>query len=229
MDKPWDIINNRLNMVDVVRLYGYEPTRYGSFICCPFHYEKTPSMKIYDKSYYCFGCKEGGNAVNFVMKLYDLKCIDACKKLDEDFRLGIDFGGNKKMSLYDLERIRMEEYMRQIEREDRERLERQKKGIFEPSEIGPEWDNILYETIIVPPSTDEELKAFIEGLKKYGDEEMLEAIKDISAEEPEKKIKRFRSELIGTPEFDAKLEEYNRLVSERIKELNKGEKNEQNI
>ena len=223
MNKPWGVINDRLNMIDVVKFYGYEPSRYGSFICCPFHYEKTPSMKIYDKSYYCFGCKEGGNAVNFVMKLYDLKCIDACKKLDEDFRLGVDFGGNKKMSLYDLERIRMEEYMRQIEREEKQRLERQKKGIFEPSEIGPEWDNILYETIIVPPSTDEELKTFINGLNQASEEELVDALKDISTERPQKIIKRFRSELVGTPEFDKKLEEYNRLVRQRTKELNKGE------
>lgn len=223
MDKPWDIINDRLSMIDVVRFYGYEPSRYGSFVCCPFHHEKTPSMKIYDKSYHCFGCGNGGNIVNFVMKLYDLKCIDACKKLDEDFRLGLDFGGSKKLSLYELERIRMEEYMKQIEKEDRERLERQKQGIFEPSEIGPEWDNILYETVVIPPTTDEELKAFIKELEMSGDAEMLEALKEISTEKPKQVIKRFRSELIGTPDFDKKLEEYNKLVEQRTKELNKGD------
>lgn len=226
MSKPWDIINDRLAMIDVVKFYGYEPSRYGSFICCPFHYEKTPSMKIYDKSYYCFGCKESGNIVNFVMKLYDLKCIDACKKIDEDFRLGIDFGGNKKMSLYELERIRMEEYMRKLEKENQERLKRQKQGIFEPSEIGKEWDNILYETIVVPPSTDKELKSFVEELMQSGDQAIIDAFKDISTEKPQKVIKRFRSELVGTPEFDAKLEEYARLVKEKTEELNKEEQYE---
>ena len=218
--KPWEEINNRLQMIDVVRMYGYEPSRYGSFICCPFHLEKTPSMKIYDKSYYCFGCKEGGQVVNFVMKLYNLSCIDACKKLDEDFRLGIDFGGSKKLSLYELERIRMEEYMRKIEREEQEVKNRQKQGIFEPSEIGKEWDNILYETIVIPEGTNEELKCFVEQMKRFCGDDMVKELDDVSFKTPQKVIKRFRSELVGTPEFDEKLREYNMLVEKRTRELN---------
>lgn len=32
-------------------------------ICCPFHYEKTPSCMINEEhnKWYCFGCGEGGN------------------------------------------------------------------------------------------------------------------------------------------------------------------------
>lgn len=228
--KPWEIINDSLKIIDVVRHYGYEPARYGSFIVCPFHLEKTPSMKIYDNSYHCFGCKASGKVVDFVMNLYNLKCIDACKKIAEDFHLQIDFGGNKKMSIYDLEMMRMEELSRKIKKEEEERLKRQKQGHFEPSEIGKEWEDILYETIVIPPTTDKELQSFINELKEHGEEEILNAIKDISSDKPKQVIRRFRSELIGTPEFDKKLEEYNKLVEQRYKELNKGEESyEQNI
>jgi hypothetical protein len=53
------------------------------FTNCPFHEEKTPSFCIYPdgKGYFCFGCNEGGNAINFVMKLYTLDFIQAVKFL----------------------------------------------------------------------------------------------------------------------------------------------------
>ena len=39
--------------------------------CCPFHAEKTPSFHVIpDRGmYYCFGCHEGGNAVDFVKNI----------------------------------------------------------------------------------------------------------------------------------------------------------------
>jgi DNA primase len=38
---------------------------------CPFHQEKTPSFKVdaERQSFYCFGCGESGDVINYVMKL----------------------------------------------------------------------------------------------------------------------------------------------------------------
>ena len=38
--------------------------------CCPFHHEKTPSCSITPSKqmFYCFGCRESGNAFGFLMK-----------------------------------------------------------------------------------------------------------------------------------------------------------------
>ena len=38
---------------------------------CPFHNEKTPSFTVFPKtrSYYCFGCGAGGDAVSFVLEI----------------------------------------------------------------------------------------------------------------------------------------------------------------
>ena len=215
--KPWEIIEEQLSMAEVVSKYGYEPNR-GMFICCPFHREKTPSMKIYDKSYYCFGCHNSGTAVNFVAKLYNLKPIDACKKISADFGLNIPF--DRKLSIFELENIKAEEMARKIKKEQEERLKRQKQGIFEPKEIGPEWEDILYERVTVPAHTDKELKQFVNDMSANGID-----VNDINTEVKEKTYLRFKSELIGTPEFDKKLAEYNALVERRTQELNKGEDN----
>ncbi|MCB6949579.1 CHC2 zinc finger domain-containing protein, partial [Roseburia faecis] len=34
--------------------YGIHVGRNG-MVCCPFHHDKTPSMKL-DRRYHCFGC-----------------------------------------------------------------------------------------------------------------------------------------------------------------------------
>lgn len=53
------------------------------FCTCPFHEEKTPSFCIYPEGggFYCYGCNEGGNAINFVMKLYNYDFIQAVRFL----------------------------------------------------------------------------------------------------------------------------------------------------
>lgn len=79
-------IKETLNMEQVVRQYGFEPNRSG-FINCPFHNEKTSSMKIYDTSFYCFGCGAGGDVIKFTAMLFKLKNFQAAIKLNNDFFL----------------------------------------------------------------------------------------------------------------------------------------------
>ena len=88
MLNPYDEIKSRLTMKDVALLYGFEPNKKG-FIKCPFHGEKTASLKLYsgDKGWYCFGCGKGGDVIKFVSLLTDLSYRDACVKLDSDFNL----------------------------------------------------------------------------------------------------------------------------------------------
>ena len=83
------IIKDRLTMCEVLECYGYEPNKKG-FICCPFHLEKTPSMRIYDKDYHCFGCGEHGDVITFVQKLFNISFPDTLKKIDIDFGLNLN-------------------------------------------------------------------------------------------------------------------------------------------
>lgn len=77
----------KLDMVKVAEVYGFEPNR-GGFIRCPFHGgDRTPSLKLYSNSWYCFGCSTGGDAVTFVSKLYGLAPLESVKRLNSDFNL----------------------------------------------------------------------------------------------------------------------------------------------
>ena len=53
----------------------------------PFHEEKTPSFSIDpDKGlYYCFGCHQGGDAINFIMQLERLSFPEAVERLARQF------------------------------------------------------------------------------------------------------------------------------------------------
>lgn len=78
-------------LVDVRELAarrGFTPNRRGE-ICCPFHNEKTPSLHLWEDHWYCFGCKRGGSAIDFVMELDHLSFQAACQKLDAMFSLGL--------------------------------------------------------------------------------------------------------------------------------------------
>lgn len=60
-------IKQSVKMSEILSRYGLKPNRAG-FICCPFHKEKSASCKIYDDSFYCFGCGIGGDVFEFVMQ-----------------------------------------------------------------------------------------------------------------------------------------------------------------
>ena len=84
-------IKERLTAREVVEFYGFHPNRSG-YIRCPFHNEKTASLKIYDggkDGWHCFGCGAGGSVIDFVMKLFDIDFRQACVRLNMDFSMGL--------------------------------------------------------------------------------------------------------------------------------------------
>ena len=73
-------IKNAYSMREIVERYGIEVNRSG-FCKCPFHSEKTASMKIYAQSYYCFGCHAGGDVFAFVQAIEGVDFKAAFKSL----------------------------------------------------------------------------------------------------------------------------------------------------
>ena len=64
--------------------YGL-PIRQGSMVCCPFHADRTPSMKLNEDYFYCFGCGASGDVIDLAARLFSLSGYDAAKKLAADF------------------------------------------------------------------------------------------------------------------------------------------------
>ena len=58
---------------------------------CPFHGEKTPSFNVSrDKgTYYCFGCKKGGDVIDFVMETERLSFAEAVERLADRFGVSL--------------------------------------------------------------------------------------------------------------------------------------------
>ena len=58
---------------------------------CPFHNEKTPSFSVNAdlNLYYCFGCKAGGNVVQFVMEMERLPYMEAVKLLADRMHMAL--------------------------------------------------------------------------------------------------------------------------------------------
>jgi DNA primase len=65
IDKP--------DIIQTIQREGIELKKYGSRYKanCPLHHEKTPSFTVYpdSQSFYCFGCGEGGDVIDFIIKL----------------------------------------------------------------------------------------------------------------------------------------------------------------
>jgi len=57
--------------------------------CCPFHSDRTPSMKL-DRRFHCFGCQEDGDVIDFTAKLFGLNPREAAEKLAQDFGISYD-------------------------------------------------------------------------------------------------------------------------------------------
>lgn len=76
-----------VSVKEAAEYYGLE-VKCGSMVCCPFHNDRTPSMKLNEDYFYCFGCGATGDVIDLVAKLFNLSSYDAAKKLADDF--GID-------------------------------------------------------------------------------------------------------------------------------------------
>ena len=81
-------VKEYLTARQVAENYGLQVRRNG-LACCPFHDDKHPSMKI-DKNYHCFACGVGGDAIDYVSRMFDLSQYEAALKIVEDFRLPIE-------------------------------------------------------------------------------------------------------------------------------------------
>ena len=154
-------IKDRLTMREVLEYYGYEPNKKG-FICCMFHNEKTPSMKIFEKDYHCFGCGEHGDTITFVQKLFNLSFQETLKKIDVDFGLNL-------CGTHSFDELRKSHYQQKKLEAKRERKKREKEQASNEYWVAfDEWKRLDDNKRNYAPKTpDEELHPlFVEALQK---------------------------------------------------------------
>ena len=87
----FETVRTNVKAIDVVLMAGFQPNR-SKMICCPFHNDKHPSMKV-DRRYFCFGCGARGDAIDFVSNYYGLSLKEAAEKIASDFGLTYDNTG----------------------------------------------------------------------------------------------------------------------------------------
>ncbi len=83
-------IKDSVSVPDAAEYYGIN-ARHG-MCSCIFHEDKHPSMKLYPKNYYCFGCGAHGDVIDLVQAVFNEKPVDAAKRINADFGLGLDTG-----------------------------------------------------------------------------------------------------------------------------------------
>lgn len=92
-DNIFETVKAAVTMSQVAEMCGYKPDRAGR-ILCPFHHEKTPSMKIYsgNRGFYCYGCQTGGDVVKFAQRVFECSPIEAAKRIADHF--GVCYEGD---------------------------------------------------------------------------------------------------------------------------------------
>lgn len=115
-----DRIRDSADIVDVVSRHVDLKKRGRNFFgLCPFHTEKTPSFSVApDKGiYHCFGCGNGGNAVNFIMELEKISFVETIQQLGQQLGIEVAFSGNDESKqffdhLYDIHAMATDLYQR---------------------------------------------------------------------------------------------------------------------
>ncbi len=92
-------IRDKVNLVDVVSDYvALKKTGRSHKGLCPFHKEKTPSFVVDGQKqlFHCFGCQEGGNVFNFMMKVENLEFSEAVEFCAKKAGVAVDYVSREK-------------------------------------------------------------------------------------------------------------------------------------
>lgn len=184
----------------VVEYYGLKVKR-NKMACCPFHSDRTPSMKI-DRRYYCFGCGEKGDAVDYVAKLFGISLKDAAIKICEDFGLSYEKGAVRyQPRAKPLKSMKSQE---QIFREKENKIYRvlsdyyhlliEWKSKYKPKSPDEEWHPYFMEALQNLDQVEYQLDMILTG--NLSDRAFL--VKDYEGKvtEIEERIRKYRSDMV---------------------------------
>ena len=138
-------IKSSLNLIDVAKYYGVEVNRSG-FTSCLFHNERTPSLKLYDDHFHCFGCGKSGDVIALIAQRLSISQFDSAKLIMNDFNLS---GEELKLSAKPQIQRSYSEWERQTIRLLNEYLSylRYFQQVFAPSSPDAEIHDLFVESI----------------------------------------------------------------------------------
>ena len=94
----------------LAELYGLRPDRRG-MVCCPFHGDKHPSMKV-DTRFHCFACGADGDVIDFAARLHGLSKWDAARRIAGEVGLELSSGCETERVSPELDPLR--QYLAQL-------------------------------------------------------------------------------------------------------------------
>jgi hypothetical protein len=103
----FELVRESISAESAANLYGIDIKRHRAR--CPFHNGRDFNLSFKGNGFHCFVCGTHGDSIEFVRLLFSLsKPIEAAKKLNTDFGLGLEFGGEcrEKDNKTTLEQIR---------------------------------------------------------------------------------------------------------------------------
>ena len=158
-----DRIRDAADIVDVVSRHVDLTKRGRNFFgLCPFHNEKTPSFSVApDKGiYHCFGCGNGGSALNFIMEIEKISFVEAVTQLGKQLGIEIEFSGRDDSNeffgkLYEIHQLATELFHKTLfsDRGKKAKEYLLKRGLNEESlqlfKVGfvPEGSSYLFDSI----------------------------------------------------------------------------------
>ena len=84
----FETVKTAISVRQAAKRYGLTVGKNG--MCrCPFHADKTPSMKLNEAYYYCFGCKAHGDVIALTAQLLHLPPGSAAAELAQAFHVDI--------------------------------------------------------------------------------------------------------------------------------------------
>lgn len=99
-------IRDEVPMERLCSLIGI-PVRHG-FAVCPLHPDSNASMRVYpgDKGFYCFGCHQGGDVIDFLALITKQSRSDAARQLAQTFCVPEAAQGKKRESILSRQKAR---------------------------------------------------------------------------------------------------------------------------
>ena len=82
-------IKDAVSVKEAAERYGLSVTRHG-MARCPFHEDHSPSLKLNEDYYYCFGCHASGDVIDFTANLLHLCKHHAAEHLAADFGIHLN-------------------------------------------------------------------------------------------------------------------------------------------